>query len=102
MKRVEVVVEREEINSTKFDGVKEWGSAGCLGKGKGGISASVSMSNENEAAVNQELAEIKSNEPIGSFSASETPRTERPQPRTTSQTDTDGTVTTVQGRVQSI
>ena len=51
MKRVEVVVEREEMNSTRFDGVKEWGSAGCLelgeGKrlGKGGRrSASVNMS----------------------------------------------------------
>jgi hypothetical protein len=32
MKRAELVVEREEMNSTRFDGVKEWGSAGCLGK----------------------------------------------------------------------
>jgi hypothetical protein len=43
MKRVEVVVEREEMNSTKFDGVKEWGRAGSLGKGRGAISLSVSM-----------------------------------------------------------
>lgn len=34
MKRVEVVAEREEMNSTRFDGVREWGSAGCLGKGE--------------------------------------------------------------------
>ena len=67
MKRVEVVVEREEMNSTKFDGVEEWGRAGCLGKGKGGISLSVSMSNENEVAV----VKRESNEPIESESASE-------------------------------
>src|SRR5713226_1894098 len=42
MKRVEVVVEREEVNSTKFDGVKESGSAGSLAKG--GRSVSVGMS----------------------------------------------------------
>src|SRR6266566_6322472 len=82
MKRVEVVVEREEMNSTKFDGVKEWGSAGCLGLGKGGRSVSVSMSNENEVAVTKRTGrnQIKSNEPIGSDSASETPKTGRPLP----------------------
>ena len=47
MKRVDVVVEREEMNSTKFDGVKEWGNAGCLGLG-------VSVSMSNEVGVNQE------------------------------------------------
>jgi hypothetical protein len=57
MKRVEVVVEREEMNSTKFDGVEEWGRAGCLGEGKGGRS---SMS-KNEVAVNQE-SELAENE----------------------------------------
>lgn len=58
MKRVEEVEEREETNSTKFDGVKEWGSAGCLelGERKGGSSVSVSMSaSERKKKVEIEL-----------------------------------------------
>jgi len=42
MKRVDVVVEREEMNSTTFDGVREWGSAGCSGKGRRSVSGSMS------------------------------------------------------------
>jgi hypothetical protein len=72
MKRVEVVVEREEMNSTKFDGVKEWGRAGCLGKGKGegGISVSVSMSSGGDRQKSNERTDLIE-------SASETPRTGR-------------------------
>jgi hypothetical protein len=96
MKRVEVVVEREEMNSTKFDGVKEWGRAGCLGLGKGRRSVSVGMSNENEVAVTKRAGD----EPNRSDSASETPRTGRPLPRTRKITS-HRAVTTVLGHVQS-
>jgi hypothetical protein len=33
MKRVELVVERDDMNSTRFDEVREWGNTGCLEEG---------------------------------------------------------------------
>jgi hypothetical protein len=64
MKRVEVVVEREEVNSTKFDGVKELGSAGCLGLG---VSVSICQL-KNEVAVSEKSWQKsnRTNEPIRS------------------------------------
>jgi len=88
MKRVEVVVEREEINSTKFDGVKEWGCAGCLGLGegkglgKGRRSVSVSMT-ETSDQEKRNRNYTKRTDRINLDSASETPRTACPQPWTT-------------------
>lgn len=69
MKRVEVVVEREETNSTKFDGVKEWGSAGCFGKGKGkgkgGRSLSASMLSNETNEPDLRLDSATSSRPRG-------------------------------------